>query len=56
MHLQPGESKRVTISVPGDKLFFCNSDTEAFEVPRGEWGVTLGALSADIRLQKRFVE
>lgn len=54
VHLQPGESKRVTFSIPDEKLAFWNTDLKTFEVPRGEWGVKLGASSADIRQNARF--
>jgi beta-glucosidase len=52
--LEPGESKTVTFTVPDEKLAFWNTDTNAFEVQRGEWGVEVGASSADVRQRARF--
>ncbi|NCX98102.1 MAG: family 3 glycosyl hydrolase [Planctomycetia bacterium] len=51
--LAPGESIQVRFTVPDEKLAFWNPDTGAFDVQRGEWGVEVGASSADIRLRAR---
>jgi len=49
--LAPGESKQVRFTVPDEKLAFWNTAANRFDVPRGGWGVEVGASSADIRLR-----
>jgi len=55
VHLRPGESKQVRFTVPDEKLAFWNTAAKRFEVQHGEWGVQIGASSADIRLQTKVV-
>lgn len=52
--LKSGESKRVSFTVPDDKLAFWNIGKKEFEVDRGEWTALVGASSADIRLKAAF--
>ena len=52
--LLPGESKRVSFTVPDERLAFWNTETKRFDVPHGEWSAFVGASSSDIRLQALF--
>ena len=52
--LRPGESKRVSVGVPEEKLAFWSTGAKRFEVERGNWGVLVGASSADIRLRTQI--
>lgn len=48
--LKPGESQRVTFTVPDDKLTFWDTKEKRFAPLKGDWGVLVGASSSDIRL------
>ena len=50
VRLEPGESKRVRFAVPEEKLAFWNTAANRFDVPRGAWGIQVGASAADVRL------
>ena len=54
--VQPGESKRVSFTVPDERLAFWNTKAKCFDVAHGEWRVLLGASSEDIRLQTDFTQ
>ena len=51
IRLEPGESKRVRFAVPEEKLAFWNTAANRFDVPRGAWGIQVGASAADVRLR-----
>jgi beta-glucosidase len=52
--LKPGETKTVTLTVPGDKLAFWDINTHQFLVEPGTFEVLIGSSSADIRLKGTF--
>ena len=52
--LNPGESKRVSFTVPNENLAFWNADEKRFEQEKGKWSALVGASSSDIRLQANF--
>jgi beta-glucosidase len=54
--LRPGEAKQVSFAVPDEKLAFWNAEAKRFDVPRGEWGVEVGASSANIQLHAGFTK
>ncbi|HEV7928000.1 MAG TPA: glycoside hydrolase family 3 C-terminal domain-containing protein [Verrucomicrobiae bacterium] len=49
IHLKPGESKKVTFIVPGEKLAFYDETIHAFRVNPGPFQILVGAASDDIR-------
>lgn len=49
--LKPGENKKVTITVPGEKLSFYDEKTHRFIVEPGTFEVLIGSSSEDIRLK-----
>lgn len=49
IHLEPGETQTVTITVPGSKLAFYDENTHAFRVNPGRFQIMIGASSDDIR-------
>lgn len=51
VELQPGESKRVTISFDDKTFRYFNVKTGAFEREAGTYGLLIGASSRDIRLE-----
>jgi beta-glucosidase len=53
--LQPGETKTVTITIPGEKLAFYDEKTHGFVVEPGAFKVFVGSSSEDIRLKTQFV-
>ena len=53
--LKPGEKQTVIFTIPGEKLAFFDEKTHAFLVEPGAFDVLVGASSADIRVQDRFV-
>jgi len=54
--LEAGESKKIRVVVPEEKLAFWNVATKRFEVQHGSWGVLVGASSSDIRLKSQVTE
>jgi len=52
--LNPGETKTVTMTVPGEKLAFYDEKAHSFVVEPGTFDVLVGSSSADIRLQGKF--
>ena len=50
--LQPGETRTVTLALPGEKLAFWDEQTHAFVVEPGAFDVMVGASSGDIRLRQ----
>jgi beta-glucosidase len=52
--LNSGESKTVTMTVPGEKLSFYDENTHQFIVEPGTFEVFVGSSSEDIRLQGKF--
>jgi beta-glucosidase len=54
INLKPGESKTVTMIVPGDKLSFYDEKTHKFIVEPGVFEVLVGSSSEDIRLRGKF--
>jgi len=51
--LQPGETKTITFTVPGNKLAFYDEKVHAFRVEPGAIDVMLGSSSEDIRLRSQ---
>lgn len=47
--LAPGESGTVTIHIPGDELAYWSVLDEAWVVERGQYGISVGASSRDLR-------
>jgi beta-glucosidase len=54
IHLQPGETKTVEITVPGEKLAFYDETIHAFRVKPGDFQIMIGASSEDIRATREF--
>ena len=52
--LAPGETKTVTLELPGDKLAFYDVKTHGFAVEPGMFDVLVGRSSADIRAKGQF--
>lgn len=52
VNLQPGETRTVTFSLPGEKLAYWDERTHAFVVEPGAFDVMVGASSGDIRLHQ----
>lgn len=50
VHLEPGETKRVTIALDDKAFRYFNTQTGRFEVEGGAWQVLVGASVRDIRL------
>lgn len=50
VHLEAGETKRVTIPLDDKAFRYFNVDTDRFEIHGGEWQVLVGASVRDIRL------
>jgi beta-glucosidase len=53
--LKPGETKTVSLAVPGDKLSFYDEKTHRFVVEPGKFELQIGSSSEDIRLKGSFV-
>ena len=51
IHLEAGETKRVTIPLRHDQLCYYNTATHTFDVEAGQVDILVGASSADIRLR-----
>jgi len=54
INLKAGETKSVTITVPGDKLSFYDEKTHQFIVEPGVFDIMVGSSSDDIRLQDKI--
>jgi beta-glucosidase len=54
IHLKPGETKKVTLTVPGEKLAFYDEKIHGFRVNPGPFQIRVGAASDDIRVQAGF--
>jgi beta-glucosidase len=54
INLKPGETKTVTMTVPGEKLAFYDEKTHQFVVEPGTFDVLVGSSSEDIRLKGQF--
>lgn len=54
IHLKPGETKKVTLTVPGEKLAFYDENIHAFRVNPGPFEILVGAASDDIRAKADF--
>ena len=52
--LKPGENKKVSITIPGEKLSFYDEKTHRFIVEPGTFEVLVGSSSEDIRLKGKF--
>jgi beta-glucosidase len=53
--LAPGETKKVTMRIPEEKLAYWNDASHAYVVQPGVYDVMVGASSADIRVKQSFV-
>jgi beta-glucosidase len=53
--LQPGESRKVTITLDRRSLAYYNVSAHAWDVARGVYGILVGSSSQDIRLHGVFV-
>jgi beta-glucosidase len=49
VHLQPGETRAVTLALPAEKLAYYSEKTHGFVVEPGDYEIQVGASSADIR-------
>ena len=54
VHLNPGESATVTLSVPGKNLAFYDEAIHGFRVNPGPFEILIGAASDDIRSRRKF--
>jgi beta-glucosidase len=54
IHLKPGETRKVTLTVPGEKLAFYDENIHAFRVNPGPFQILVGAASDDIRAKAGF--
>ena len=52
--LKPGETKKVTLTIPGSKLAFYDEKVHGFRVESEMIDVMVGSSSADIRLRSQF--
>ena len=52
VHLEPGETRRVTIALDDKAFRYFNVETNRFEIEGGAWQVLVGANVRDIRLTK----
>jgi beta-glucosidase len=53
--LAPGQTKTVTMQVPGEKLAYWDDASHAYVAQPGSYDVLVGASSADIRVKQTFV-
>lgn len=51
IRLEPGETKRVSLSLSHDQLTYFNTATHTYDVEAGQVDILVGASSADIRLK-----
>jgi beta-glucosidase len=54
IHLKPGARKKVTFTLPAEKLAFYNETAHGFVVKPGAFDVMAGSASDDIRAQAQF--
>jgi beta-glucosidase len=54
IHLAPGQTTNVTLTVPGEKLAFYDQNIHAFRVNPGPFQILVGAASDDIRAKAGF--
>ena len=54
IHLKPGETRKVSLTVPGEKLAFYDENIHAFRVHPGPFQISAGAASDDIRAKARL--
>ncbi|MGD1084748.1 MAG: glycoside hydrolase family 3 C-terminal domain-containing protein, partial [Verrucomicrobiota bacterium] len=54
VHLLPGETKKVEMTVPGEKLAFYDESIHRFRVKPGGFQIMIGASSEDIRATREF--
>jgi len=54
IHLKPGETRKITLTVPGEKLAFYDENIHAFRVNPGSFEMLVGAASDDIRAKADF--
>jgi len=54
IHLKRGETRKVTLTVPGEKLAFYDENIHAFRVNPGPFQILVGAASDDIRAKAGF--
>jgi beta-glucosidase len=52
--LQPGETRRVTFSLPASQLAYYDIKTKAFQVEPGTFQLLIGSSSEDIRVRTQF--
>ena len=53
--LKPGDTKTVTLTLPGEKLSFYDEKKHDFVVEPGTFEILVGSSSADIRLKGNLV-
>jgi beta-glucosidase len=54
IYLKPGETRKATLTVPGEKLAFYDENIHAFRVNPGPFEILVGAASDDIRAKAEF--
>ena len=54
IHLRPGETQKVEITVPAEKLAFYDESQHSFRVKPGPFQILIGASSEDIRARAGF--
>jgi beta-glucosidase len=54
IHLKLGETRKVTLTVPGEKLAFYDENIHGFRVNPGQFQILVGAASDDIRSKAGF--
>jgi beta-glucosidase len=54
IHLKLGETRKVTLTVPGEKLAFYDENIHGFRVNPGQFQILVGAASDDIRAKAGF--
>jgi len=54
IHLHPGETRKVTLTVPGEKLAYYDENLHAFRVNPGPFQILVGSASDDIRAKAGF--
>jgi beta-glucosidase len=52
--LQPGETRRVTFSLPASQLAYYDVKTKSFQVEAGDFQLLIGSSSDDIRMRSQF--
>ncbi len=53
-HLNPGETKTITITLSPEELYIYNQELKSYQVPEGEFIVQVGGSSAILPLQAEF--